>query len=167
MDNPTKITGWGLTHRNTMNITALKIAITFGLTLLTILTLTYTALVSTTIGLQVFTSGLIGIAIAWLLIYLIMPNDKKTIRFEGRWFWCELCNCPAIKCEKCGFSSCSGCGCPECHNDFEEVSKCSPKAPCPPRKDYRCAGHGPRWSVVENDNKKELPPSEKHPVTNI
>ncbi|MFA5766511.1 MAG: hypothetical protein WC919_01130, partial [Candidatus Paceibacterota bacterium] len=43
-------------------------------------------------------------------------------RLEGRWFWCELCNCPAIKCEKCGNSSCNGSGCAECHNDFEEVA---------------------------------------------
>ncbi len=37
------------------------------------------------------------------------------------WFWCDLCQQPAIECGKCGFSSCSGCGCEACKERFAEV----------------------------------------------
>ena len=55
-------------------------------------------------------------------------------KFAGRWFWCELCDCPAIKCEKCENSSCNGGGCPECNDDFNEVSRMFAEHTVPPKE---------------------------------
>lgn len=45
------------------------------------------------------------------------------MKFEGRWYWCDLCDQPAISCPECHFGSCSGCGCDACDADFEEASR--------------------------------------------
>ncbi len=46
---------------------------------------------------------------------------KSSNNFD--WFWCELCDRAAIKCEVCGASSCSGGGCDVCFELFEEAIK--------------------------------------------
>lgn len=40
---------------------------------------------------------------------------------KNRWTWCELCQCPRIRCKKCGNISCSGGGCLECRDEFAEA----------------------------------------------
>jgi hypothetical protein len=49
-----------------------------------------------------------------------MPN-----KFEGRWRWCNHCQCARIRCFKCGNISCSGGGCVECHDEFTEAIRMS------------------------------------------
>ena len=38
-----------------------------------------------------------------------------------KWYWCELCKCPCIRCEVCGGISCSGGGCDECEEKFDNA----------------------------------------------
>jgi len=47
------------------------------------------------------------------------------MKFEGRWFFCELCDCLAISCPHCRNTSCNGSGCEKCHEEFEEVNNMS------------------------------------------
>ena len=73
----------------------------------------------------------------------------------SRWFWCELCDCPAIVCEECGFSSCSGCGCPKCQEDFEEVSKMFAEGTVPVKEGLPIHKQ-PEWFKIENDDGVEV-----------
>lgn len=43
------------------------------------------------------------------------------MKFEGRWFYCELCGTVAIKMPCCGNTSCNGGGCDKCDKDWEEA----------------------------------------------
>ena len=53
----------------------------------------------------------------------------------NRWFWCEQCDCPAIKCEVCGNISCSGGGCPVCvEHDWKEVDQMFRDGTVPPKE---------------------------------
>ena len=56
------------------------------------------------------------------------------MKFEGRWFFCDLCDTVAIKCDVCGNTSCNGGGCPECDADFEEVTKMINEGTVPPKE---------------------------------
>lgn len=38
-----------------------------------------------------------------------------------KWYWCELCKCPCIRCDVCGNTSCNGSGCEACQIDFENA----------------------------------------------
>jgi hypothetical protein len=67
------------------------------------------------------------------------------MKFEGRWFYCTLCEEVAISCPHCGFSSCSGCGCDKCQDDFIEVSYLIAAGQAPSKND-----------VPIHDNKGEI-----------
>jgi len=49
------------------------------------------------------------------------------------WFWCDMCQEPAIECGKCGYSSCSGCGCEACRDHFAEALKIIEEGKAPER----------------------------------
>jgi hypothetical protein len=57
----------------------------------------------------------------------IFPINKPSttvytnMKFAGRWTWCNLCQCPKIRCSECGNISCSGGGCDKCDADFTEA----------------------------------------------
>ena len=57
------------------------------------------------------------------------------MKFEGRWGYCELCDTPAIDCKECGFSSCSGCGCEHCREDFREAHRMIDNGEAPKKED--------------------------------
>ena len=40
-----------------------------------------------------------------------------------QWFWCETCNCPAVRCHYCENTSCNGSGCEECDEMFTLATK--------------------------------------------
>ncbi len=51
-----------------------------------------------------------------------MRSGCQMIEFF-RWFYCELCESPAIKCNYCENTSCNGGGCDKCNDDFNEVTQ--------------------------------------------
>jgi hypothetical protein len=66
-------------------------------------------------------------------------------KFIGRWFWCELCDRPAIKCTRCDSYSCTGGGCSACHDDFEEVARLFTEGKIP-KKDGLPIHPSPAWA---------------------
>lgn len=45
--------------------------------------------------------------------------------FEGQWYWCSVCETPAISCNHCNNSSCNAGGCEKCHDAFNVIMKMS------------------------------------------
>lgn len=56
------------------------------------------------------------------------------LKFQGRWYWCDLCGLASLICETCGLNSCS-CGSNECcSEDFHTWAAMTPEE-CPQREE--------------------------------
>jgi len=61
----------------------------------------------------------------------ILKHKDTFMDSEYFWFWCDVCETPAIQCPKCQNTSCNGGGCTSCDEAFLEAQKTilSGKAP--------------------------------------
>lgn len=49
-----------------------------------------------------------------------------------KWFYCDLCEVQAIRCEECGNTSCNGSGCKKCLDDFRKAIEMVGDGTAPP-----------------------------------
>lgn len=56
-------------------------------------------------------------------------------KFDGRWFFCELCDTVSLRLPCCGNTTCNGGGCEKCDKEWDEAWEMIHNGTAPKKED--------------------------------